>query len=217
MMFREPSACRKRLSRILEHAGCKHVRFHDLRHTFATMALENGIDIKTLAEILGHNTVSTALNTYTHSTAKMQEFASRLIDRVIGRVDDDAEQNINATTEVSSATEPVFEPYKGKKRKPGTGYVKQLSVNCWQGRYTPRVDGKRVSYNVYGKTEAECETKLRKLYVRKETDEGAIKMSIARSLSLIKKTDTPDILTRVYKETILDISWKDRCFDLWLD
>ena len=136
------------------------VRFHDLRHTFATMALENGIDIKTLAEILGHNTVSTALNTYTHSTAKMQEFAARRIDRVIGRVDDDAEQNINTTTEVSGATEPVFAPYKRKKRKSGTGYVKQLSANCWQGRYTPRVDGKRVSYNVYGKTEEECETKL---------------------------------------------------------
>ena len=42
-------------------------------------------------------------------------------------------------------------------------------------------------------------------------------MSITRSLNLIKKSDTSDILTRVYKETILDISWKDRCFDLWLD
>ena len=41
-------------------------------------------------------------------------------------------------------------------------------------------------------------------------------MSITRSLNLIKKSDTSDILTRVYKETILDISWKDRCFDMWL-
>ncbi len=68
---REPAACRKRLSKILERAGCKHVRFHDLRHTFATMALENGIDVKTLAEILGHTTVATTLITYTHSTATM--------------------------------------------------------------------------------------------------------------------------------------------------
>lgn len=42
-------------------------------------------------------------------------------------------------------------------------------------------------------------------------------MSITRSLNLIKKSDTPDILTRVDKDTIRDISWKDRCFDLWLD
>lgn len=42
-------------------------------------------------------------------------------------------------------------------------------------------------------------------------------MSITRSLNLIKKSDTQDILTRVYKYTIQDISWKDRYFDLWLD
>ena len=42
-------------------------------------------------------------------------------------------------------------------------------------------------------------------------------MSITRSLNLIKKSYTQDILTRVYKYTIQDISWKDRYFDLWLD
>ena len=46
------------------------------------------------------------------------------------------------------------------KKKPGTGYVKQISANCWQGRYTPTIDGKRVSKNVYGTTEEECEKKL---------------------------------------------------------
>lgn len=42
-------------------------------------------------------------------------------------------------------------------------------------------------------------------------------MSITRSLSLIKKMDTPDILTRVNNATIRDISWKDRYFDMWLN
>ena len=56
----------------------------------------------------------------------------------------------------------------------------------------------------------------RRLYERKEIGEGEIKMSITRSLSLIKKTDTLDILTRVYKDTIRDISWRDRYFDMWL-
>ncbi len=102
----------------------------------------------------------TTLNTYTHSTAKMQESAARRIDRTIGGVSDEAGQDIGTTTNLSSAKEPVFAPYKKKKRKPGTGYIKQLSANCWQGRYTPRIDGKRVSYNVYGKTEEECEAKL---------------------------------------------------------
>lgn len=157
---REPSACRKRLSKILERAGCKHVRFHDLRHTFATMALENGIDIKTLAEILGHTTVATTINTYTHSTAEMQAAAAKCIDRVIGGVEDVAEADIDVADEVPSEPAPVFEPSTGKKRKPGTGYVKQLSENCWQGRYTPTVNGERMPHNIYGATEAECEAKL---------------------------------------------------------
>jgi integrase len=47
-----------------------------------------------------------------------------------------------------------------KYRKSGTGYVSQLSPNCWQGRYTPTVNGKRISRNVYASTEEECEKKL---------------------------------------------------------
>ena len=156
---REPSSVRKRLSDILERAGCKHVRFHDLRHTFATMALENGIDIKTLAEILGHNTVATTINTYTHSTAEMQAAAAQKIDRAIAGVEA-VEEEPTETADTPSEETPAFVPAEGKYRKRGTGYVKQLSANCWQGRYTPRVNGKRVSHNVYGKTEEECEAKL---------------------------------------------------------
>ena len=42
---RHPSSITKKFSIMLERANCKHVRFHDLRHTFATMALKNGIDM----------------------------------------------------------------------------------------------------------------------------------------------------------------------------
>ena len=47
-----------------------------------------------------------------------------------------------------------------KYRKAGTGYVAQIGPNCWQGRYTPTIDGKRISKNVYAATKDECEKKL---------------------------------------------------------
>ena len=40
--------------KILKDAGLEHIRFHDLRHTFATLALQNGVDIKTVSSMLGH-------------------------------------------------------------------------------------------------------------------------------------------------------------------
>ena len=59
---RDPTACRKRLSKILEHAQCKHIPFHALRHTFATQSLCYGMDIKTLAATIGHSSVETTVN-----------------------------------------------------------------------------------------------------------------------------------------------------------
>ena len=53
-----------------------------------------------------------------------------------------------------------YSAVENKYRKAGTGYISQISPNCWQGRYTPTVDGKRASKNVYAATEAECEKKL---------------------------------------------------------
>ena len=49
-----PGSVYDRLQLILEHANCKQVRFHDLRHTFATLALQNGMDVKTLSAMLGY-------------------------------------------------------------------------------------------------------------------------------------------------------------------
>ncbi len=83
----DPGYIRKRLQVILERAGCKRVRFHDLRHTFATMALEHGMDVKTLSAIIGHVSSSTTLNIYAHVTDEMRQSAAAKIDRGIAKTE----------------------------------------------------------------------------------------------------------------------------------
>ena len=54
-------------SLLLRRIGIPHRRFHALRHNFETRALECGVDVKTLSEILGHKNSTVALNRYVHS------------------------------------------------------------------------------------------------------------------------------------------------------
>lgn len=57
----------------------KHVRFHDLWHTFATMTLSSGMDVKTLSSMLGHFSAGFILDTYAHITNDMQRGAAEKI------------------------------------------------------------------------------------------------------------------------------------------
>ena len=74
-----PNAAYHRLKMILENAGLPSIRFHDLRHTFATHALSAGVDAKTLSSILGHTNASFTLDTYTHVTTDMQKNAAAVV------------------------------------------------------------------------------------------------------------------------------------------
>lgn len=62
-----PGSAYRRLKAILEETGLPDLRFHDLRHTFATHALANGVDAKTLSGILGHTKASFTVDTYQDS------------------------------------------------------------------------------------------------------------------------------------------------------
>lgn len=65
--------------RIAQALGFPQVRFHDMRHTFATLSLQNGDDIKTVSENLGHATTAFTLDVYGHVTEQMRkESASRM-------------------------------------------------------------------------------------------------------------------------------------------
>ena len=177
---RNPSSVYHRFQLILERSHCKKIRFHDLRHTFATMALENGMDIKTLSAMIGHISSETTLNIYSHITDTMQQQAAVRIDREIGGTDAEMPTitESKASTEPSRdiATETVFEPYKPKIRKSGTGCVYQINDTLWEGSFYPRMpDGKRKKFNVYAKTREECEKLLEELIAEKKAEIAAEK------------------------------------------
>ena len=125
-----PSYISQRLREILKRAGCKQVRFHDLRHTFATNALEHGMDIKTLSTVIGHVSSSVTLNVYAHITDDMKKQAAVNIDQGIGK----AEQvQIEQAAPVKTMTD--FRPAERKRRKHGTGYLGKCGENRWNGRF----------------------------------------------------------------------------------
>ena len=116
--------------------------------------------------------MSTTLNIYSHITDTMQQQAAARIDREIAGTDTPIPEP-NATDKASDSeatdqpTEPKFEPYKGKIRKPGTGCVTMINDHLYEGRYTPtNAYGKRESHNIYAKTREECEEKLAEMIVQ---------------------------------------------------
>ncbi len=74
-----PSGAYSHLKFLLKRAGLPDIRFHDLRHTFATHALTSGVDAKTLSGILGHTKASFTLDTYTHVTGDMHRRAAEIV------------------------------------------------------------------------------------------------------------------------------------------
>ena len=77
----EPNVMRDAFSYLLALAGVDHANFHSLRHTFATRAVEAGIPIKTLSDILGHSQVQITMDLYCHSSLDhMRDSMNLLMD-----------------------------------------------------------------------------------------------------------------------------------------
>jgi integrase len=66
-----------------DRAGIPPIHFHDLRHTYATLALLGGVPVKVVSEVLGHKDVSTTLRTYAHVLPGMQAKAAKTMDSIL--------------------------------------------------------------------------------------------------------------------------------------
>ena len=173
-----PGTAYRRLKTLLEEAELPSIRFHDLRHTFATLALQNGMDVKTLSAMLGHVSAATTLDICTHATSDMQHAAARKIDCGIGKaeIQDEPAPQANAPAIVD------FQPYMGKVRKPGTGCISQINDHLFEGRYSPTwIDGKKHARNVYAHTREECEEKLKVLIAEMKAELAELKRQKADS------------------------------------
>jgi integrase len=72
------------LKALLQKAGLPHIRFHDLRHSAATMLLEMKVHPKIVQEILGHSEISITMDIYSHVLPTMQEEAMNKVDEAFG-------------------------------------------------------------------------------------------------------------------------------------
>jgi len=78
-----PPSLSRDFARIARRTGLKGVRFHDLRHTFASLMLLRGAKPKVISEALGHSSVAFTMDVYSHIIEGMQQEAMALLDEVL--------------------------------------------------------------------------------------------------------------------------------------
>ena len=73
----------KLFAQAAKRAGLPHIRLHDLRHTYATLALGAGIHPKVVSERLGHANIAITLDTYSHAIPALSEEAAELVAALV--------------------------------------------------------------------------------------------------------------------------------------
>src|SRR5680860_1924129 len=79
----DPSWQRELFKKALSDAGLPAIRFHDLRHTAATLLLSRGVHPKVVSEMLGHSTITLTLDTYSHLVPILHDQAAELMDSIL--------------------------------------------------------------------------------------------------------------------------------------
>ena len=78
-----PRNFRKEFYNLTEKIGLSKIRFHDLRHTHATILIQQNVNVKLISERLGHAEIGTTLDTYSHVLPNMQKTVSDELDKII--------------------------------------------------------------------------------------------------------------------------------------
>lgn len=79
----KPRALSKNFAAVLKKAGLKPVRFHDLRHTAASLMIHEGVELKTISEILGHSSITITADIYGHIIEEKKKEAAQKLDKYI--------------------------------------------------------------------------------------------------------------------------------------
>ena len=85
----DPNNITPKLKAVFAEANLEYIRFHNLRHTFATQAISNGVEPETLSVLMGHADPVFTLNTYTHNTSDLEVSAVRYMDMILDVVLED--------------------------------------------------------------------------------------------------------------------------------
>jgi len=81
----DPGVVSHTFAKVLKKAGLPHIRFHDLRHSHATLLLKGGVHPKIVSERLGHASIGITLDTYIHVLPGLQEKAAECFDNLVVR------------------------------------------------------------------------------------------------------------------------------------
>lgn len=82
--LRRQNVQRRSFNPLLNKARCPDIRFHDLRHTYATLALANGVPIRVVADTLGHSRTSVTMDIYAHVLPAQERVSAEAMDGVFG-------------------------------------------------------------------------------------------------------------------------------------
>ncbi len=87
-----PRTFREAYYRVIKKAGLPPIRFHDLRHTHATLLLQQGVHPKVVSERLGHTSINMTLDLYSHVIPSIQKEAAEMFDRIIDHISEQKDE-----------------------------------------------------------------------------------------------------------------------------